>query len=188
MKWVVIILGGLVGLLLVAALVLWSLGFRDGAGRIAGSIEIDRPPAEVWPWIVEGEKVKQWVSWLTEVHDLTPDLEGVGSRVRWIMIDPNMNNQRVQIDAEYTAYQPATLSSVSLDSPGMFTGTGQYALTDLGAGRTRVDYLSEYRMSSWVWRLREPVVTPSARRKAEEDLARLKTVVEADPQAIGAQL
>lgn len=188
MKWVAIILGGLMGLVLVAGLVLWGLGFREGAGRIAGATEIDRSPAEVWPWIVEGEKVKQWVSWLTEVHDLTPDVKGVGARVQWIMIDPNMNNERVQIDAEYTEYQPERLSAVSLNSPGMFTGTGRYTLTDLGAGRTRVDYVSEYRMSNWLYKLMEPMVTPQARRKAEDDLAALKAVVEAHSQAVGAQM
>jgi uncharacterized protein YndB with AHSA1/START domain len=183
MKWVAIIGGGLVGLGVLAVLVLAALGMRSGAGRIAGEEEIDRPPAEVWPWIVEGDRLEQWVGWLTEVYDLTPGTDGVGARRKWVMIDPTMNNRRVEIAGEVTAYDPERLSTMAIESPGMFSGTASYALTDLGAGRTRIEYTSEFRMQSWLGRLFEPLVTPQASRKAVDDLARLRQLIEAEPRA-----
>ncbi len=183
MRWLATIGRALLGLVLVSLLVLVLLGYREGARRIQGTTEIARPPAEVWPWIVGEDHVKQWVSWLTEVHDLTPGQEGVGARRRWVMIDPTMNNQRVEIDAEYTAFDPPRVSAMRLDSPGMFTGTGTYTLVDLGDGHTRVNYESEFSMVQWIARLFEPLITPQARKKAIQDLARLKELAEAAPRA-----
>jgi hypothetical protein len=90
-----------------------------------------------------------------------------------------MNDQRVEIEGEVTAWEPAHLSTMALESPGMFSGYGTYELIDLGDGRTRVEYVSEFRMHHWVARLLEPVVTAQARKKAVDDLARLKERIEA---------
>lgn len=179
MKWIAIALSGLLGLVALAVVLLALLGLRSGAGKVSGAVEIGSPPAEVWPWIVDSERLTEWVGWLTEVHELTPGVEGVGARRRWVMIDPTMNNRRVEIEGEVVRYEPGRASVMHLDSPGMFTGSGSYVLVDLGDGRTRVEYESEFRMSTRVARLFEPLVTPQARKKALDDLERLKERIEA---------
>lgn len=181
MKWILWSVGVVVGLVVLALAVLAAMSLRPGAGRVAGQVEIDRPPAEVWPWIVEGERLREWVGWLTEVHDLTPGIQGLGARYRWVMIDPTMNNQRVEIEGEVIGWEPGRLSHTTLDSPGMFEGEGWYELIPSGDGRTRVEYVSQFRMRPWFWRLLEPVVTPQASKKALDDLARLKERIEAAP-------
>lgn len=186
-KWVAIVGGGLLGLLALAVLTLLALGLRPGAGTITGETVIDRRPADVWPWIVEGERLMEWVSWLTEVEDLTPGMEGVGARRRWVMIDPTMGDQRVEIVGEITDYEPERRSTMSLESPGMFSGWGTYELVDLRDGRTRVEYVSEYSVHSWFGRLLEPMVTSQASAKAADDLARLKERIEAAPATAGAR-
>lgn len=180
MKWLLVAVVSLAALLLVALLALFLLRFRDGAGRIEHSIEIDRPASEVWSWLVEPEKQRRWVGWLTEVHEHDPGGPGPGAEVTWVLIDPAMNGQRVEIHAEYTAFEPTRLSAMRLDSPGMFTGTARYELTDLGAGRTRLRYVSEFEMVSALARLFEPLVTPQARQKAVDDVGRLKSLAEAE--------
>lgn len=181
MKWLLIAIGGVVGLILFGVLTLALLGFRPSAGIVDSQIEIEQPPAVVWSWLTEDEKLKQWVSWLNEVHDLTPGREGTGAQTRWIMIDPTMNDQRVEIYGERTEWDPHRLSTMKLDSPGMFTGTATYRLIDLDGGKTRVEYESAFHMSHWAARLFEPLVTPQARKKAEDDMARLKTLAESPP-------
>lgn len=178
MRWFLYAVGGLAGLILLGVLTLALLGLRPGAGVIASQIEIERPPQEIWPWLTEGEKIKQWVSWLVEVHDLTPRVEGVGARTRWVLIDPNLNDQEVEIFGECTAWEPPLVSTMRLDSPNMFTGTATYRLVDLGEAGTRLEYESEFRMSHWAARLFEPLVTPQARKKAEDDMAKLKELAE----------
>src|SRR6185295_11965917 len=61
MKWVLRIVGALVGLAVLAVLVLFALSKRPDAGKGEVSIEIAQPPAVVWAWITEPEKLKQWV-------------------------------------------------------------------------------------------------------------------------------
>lgn len=186
-KWLAIVGGGLLGILALAVLALLAMGLRPGAGTITGEVVIERRPAEVWPWIVDGERLMEWIGWLTEVDDLTPGVEGVGARRRWVMIDPTMDDQRVEIMGEITAYEPERRSTMSIESPGMFSGWGTYELVDLGGGRTRVEYVSEYSLDSWFGRLLEPLVTPQASAKAVDDLARLKERVEAAPNAAGVE-
>ncbi|MFW6084074.1 MAG: SRPBCC family protein [Gemmatimonadota bacterium] len=178
MKWFAIVGGGLAAIVAVAVLVLLALSLRPGAKTITGETVIDRPPADVWPWIVQGERLMEWVAWLTEVEDLTPGVEGVGARRRWVMIDPTMGNQRVEIEGLVTGYEPERRSTMALDSPGMFTGEATYELVDLGDGRTRVEYVSEFSMQAWFGRLLEPLVTWQAAGKAADDLARLKERIE----------
>lgn len=43
MKWLLYLLGGGIGLLLLAVVILLAIGMRQGAGRFETSIEIARP-------------------------------------------------------------------------------------------------------------------------------------------------
>jgi uncharacterized protein YndB with AHSA1/START domain len=181
MKWMAWAVGGLLGAVLLAMGVLFVLGRRADAGRIQTSVDVDRSPAEVWTWITEPEKEKAWVSWLVDVRR-----EGqvqVGSRQTWVMEDRHNGNKRMEILAVSTAVEPGRLLSVQLSSPGVFTGDAVYTLTDLGNGRTRLSNDSRYRYAMAFARLLEPLITPSAKKKFAEDLARLKSLAEAAPPA-----
>ncbi|MDZ4799057.1 MAG: hypothetical protein SGI92_12900, partial [Bryobacteraceae bacterium] len=83
MKIVVCLLSGIVGILLVAILVLSGMTMRPGANMARAEVEIAASPAEVWPWLTEGEKAKKWVSWLVEVREASPDKQV------WVMHDMN---------------------------------------------------------------------------------------------------
>lgn len=182
-KWLLVVLGVLAGLVLLAVVVLFLLGFRGDANRVEHTVEIGRPAAAVWPWVVEPEKQLRWVSWLTEVHPSEPGPPRPGHRVTWVLIDPTMGDQRVEVHAEYVELEPARRAVLALESAGMFRGTATYELTDLGDGTSRLRYASDYRFDSWLARLFEPLVTPQARKKAIEDVGRLKELVEAEGAA-----
>jgi uncharacterized protein YndB with AHSA1/START domain len=179
MKWLAWGVAGVVGLVVVMACVLWVLGRRADAGRVQASIDVDRPPAEVWAWITDPKKEKAWVSWLVEVREDGP--AKVGSRQVWVMEDRNNGNERVEIASVATSVEPGRRLGVRLSAPGMFTGDAVYTLSDLGNGRTRLATDSRYRYDMAFARLMEPLITPSAKKKFVEDLARLKTLAEAAP-------
>lgn len=186
MKWLAWGVAGLLGLVLVMVGVLWVLGRRGDAGRVQASVDVDRPPAEVWAWITEPEKEKAWVSWLVEVKADGP--ARVGSHQVWVMEDRNNGNARVQIGSVATAVEPGRRLEVRLSAPGMFTGDAVYALEDLGNGQTRLAVDSRYRYDMAFARLMEPLITPSAKKKFLEDLSRLKTLAEsAPPEGAAAQ-
>jgi uncharacterized protein YndB with AHSA1/START domain len=168
----------LAGLIVLAVSVLLGLGMRKDAGTIAGSIEIARPPKDIWPWLTEPERMKTWIGWLVEVRELTPPPHGVGSMAVWVMEDRHNNNEKMEISDEVVEYEPPRRIRVRFSSARMFDGEGAFTLTELGNGRTRVDQVGEYRFHHWLSRLFLPLIVHSAGAKALEDMERLKSKVE----------
>lgn len=175
MKWLKYGAIGLVSLVALAVVVLVGLGFRPGAGETTVTVEVNKPPAEVWQWLEDKDKFKQWVSWTVDVKDEGP--AGVGGKRRVTMRDPNMDNELVTIDTVTTAYRHPTHIRVEMSSPMGFQGYITYDLEDLG-GRTRLTQFGHFTYSIWWAQLLEPLVTPSAKKKDEEDLATLKRLAE----------
>ena len=183
MKWVVRILGGLVAILVLAVLVIFVMGHRPGAGTLHGSVEIARSPEQVWPYLIEAPKLKQWVSWLAEVRDETPGMVGVGSKSTWVMNDP-MTKKQMAIPATITAYDAPNRFSCRIEMAKMFTGDATYKLTPIATG-TRVEAISTWHYSDAFSQLMEPFITPEAEKKTRADLANLKKAVESAPEQVG---
>lgn len=176
MKWLKYGGLGLLGLLAVAVAVLLILGQRTGGGIIRAGVEINRPPADVWRWLEDNDKFRQWVSWTVDVKDEGPN--GVGGRRTTFMKDPNMNGEIVQVHSELTAYDPHRHMTAKLTSPQLFDGVIRYDLADRG-GRTQLDVEFRVTYHHWFARLMEPLVTPQARAKEVADLTTLKRLAEA---------
>lgn len=171
------IAGGLVALVVLAVGVLFVMGKRPDAGRMRTSIEIAQPPEVVWTWVTEPARVKQWVSWLVEIRNDTPGVEGVGSRETWIMDDPNMK-QRMEIPAVVTATDKPRSVSAHVGVTGMFEGDATYTLVPTATG-TRLESDSRWRYTEPFARLMEPLVTQQAIAKERADFAHLKALAEA---------
>jgi uncharacterized protein YndB with AHSA1/START domain len=178
MKWVLRIVGALVGLAVLAVLILFALSKRPDAGKGEVSIEIAQPPTVVWAWITEPEKLKQWVGWLAAVESDTTTAMGVGHREVWVMDDPNAK-EPMRLPAVVTAEDAPHSGSAHIEVPGSFEGEVSYVLTDLGGGRTRLTQKADFRYTNPVFALLEPLVTPEANKKMATDLARLKAKAEA---------
>ncbi len=179
MKWLLWILGTVVGIVVVAIVVLFAMGMRSDAGKINTAIEINRPPAEVWPWITDAAHQKRWVGWLVDIKPLN-DKKGVGERSVWIMEDKYNNNQRMEIVGEVTEVSEGKSVAVKMMAPGMFSGLASYTLTDLGNGCTRMESRGQYHYDSTFARFMEPLITPQAAKKMNTDLAALKNLIEAE--------
>jgi uncharacterized protein YndB with AHSA1/START domain len=181
MKWFLRIVGLLAVLLVVSVLGLWIASNRRDAGRMRASIEIARPPEEIWPWVTEPDKLTQWVGWLDQVvPDSTSPPEGIGHRETWIMNDPRMKH-KLPVPGTITLWEPPRQMGVHLEVPERFVGDVLYNLEDLGNGRTRVEQDGRVRYVDRFAALMEPMVTPDAMRKLFEDMKRLREKVESVP-------
>jgi uncharacterized protein YndB with AHSA1/START domain len=184
MKWILWIGGGLIGVIALACVVLLILGHRANAGRTTVSADINAPPAQVWQWLDEPGKLKQWISWVVEVR--TPNgsaASGVGAKRIIVMKDENNGGMPMEVDGVYTRYQPPTEMDLAMSTPGAFEGTETYRLTDLGNGRTHFEVDGRFRYSIWMAQLFEPLITPAAQKKMDGDVSRLKSLVEAGASA-----
>jgi uncharacterized protein YndB with AHSA1/START domain len=184
MKWIVRLLGVVVVLIVLAVVVLAVMGMREGSDQLKASIEINRPAADVWPWITQPEKQKQWVSWLIDIKPVGEKKDGVGARSIWVMEDKNNNNALMEITGEITASDPGKYVAVKLWVDGGFDGTASYTLVDLGGGKTRMESAGKYHFQSAFARLMTPLIMPQAAKKMNSDLLVLKEKVESSPAAI----
>jgi uncharacterized protein YndB with AHSA1/START domain len=184
MRWILIVVGGLVGLGVLGVLTLFVLSKRPGAGDVAGAIDVDRPASEVWAWLSEPEKNKQWVAWLSAVEPKGGPPQGLGHEEIWVMDDPN-SKQQYRIPGTITKWEPPHVLVRHVDLEGMFVGDYTYTLTETN-GRTHVDAVVECNYTHPIWSIFEPLVTPEAKKKFDSDLARMKQLAEAAPAAAAA--
>lgn len=138
------------------------------------SVEIAAPPAEVFPWLADPERRLTWMGALVESERLTDGPPEVGSRFRDVFEDLG---QRVELEAELLEVDPPRGMSVRLVSK-TFEATSSQRLVEAADGGTRLTAVIETSYTQLPARLLAPVVTRHAQRRLEDDLARLKELVE----------
>lgn len=180
MKWVKIISGGLVSLVVIALLALFAFSKRGDAGHMHTVIDIARPPADVRSWFEDPAKLTQWVGWLVEVKPVGAKGSGAGSQQEWFMQDPRDGGKRSSF-VRTVAAQDDSSTTITIGMPGMFDGRATATYRSLPNGGTRLVSDSRFVYASFFWSLLEPLVTPEAQKKEVEDLARLKAKIEASP-------
>jgi len=178
MKWIKIVLGSLLGLIVVCALVLFAMGTTRDANRMTNSIVIHQKPEVVWPWLYKTDKVKQWVSWLVEIREDGSGEPYVGGKAVWVMEDRNNNNARMEITGVVTGLEPGRRIQVALSAPEGFHGTNTYTLTTLPDGSTRLDSDARYDFENAFARFMTPVICWQAKKKMNEDMDHLRSLVE----------
>jgi uncharacterized protein YndB with AHSA1/START domain len=185
MKWIVRILLGIVLLILLLVAALWLFSLRANHGYVAAQVEINRPPAQVFRWLTDDELVKRWIGGLAEIRDLsgTPDGPELGKK---FFVSEVYEGTRVNMQMTVTRFEKDRALSVyiaSLDDPrNGFTETGDYTLTDEN-GKTLLRFDVHTQYFGFLTRLLEPVITPQAAKKLNQDFQRLKQLAEAEPDS-----
>jgi len=184
MKWVLRILGGLVGLCVLAVGGLWLAGMRPGHGKIIAQVVIERPAPQVFLWLTDDERVKKWIGGLTEIRQVSAsaDSSEVGRKFRLVEY---YNGERVEMEMDVTKFEKDRALSILVSSVGDpndgFTETGDYTLSEQD-GKTRLRFEVRTKYTGFVLRLMEPLITPKAKEKLEEDFHRMKELAEAEPK------
>jgi uncharacterized protein YndB with AHSA1/START domain len=144
-------------------------------------VEINASPDQLWQWLDQDDKLKQWVSWMVDAKHADPQkAHGVGSKRIWTMKDENNGGALMQIAGTYSEYAPPSRMTLEIaDGDGMFDGDTSYRLVDLGGGRTRMDVRLRAHYKEWFANLMEPLITPQAEKKLVMDVGHLKRLVEA---------
>ncbi|MBD0290425.1 MAG: SRPBCC family protein [Thermoleophilia bacterium] len=137
------------------------------------TVEIERPAAAIFPYLAAPERRLRWMGALTASEQVTDGDLGLGTRFRDVFED---QGQRIELDAEIVEYEPNRRLATRLTA-SQFESTARQEL-DEAAGRTSVTttIATEYR--SRLARVMAGVITRHAQRRLEEDLVRLKRLVE----------
>src|SRR4051812_8627783 len=113
MDWAKRVVLFFVAIVLLVSCGLWAAGLRAGAAKNAIVVEINRPAAQVFPWLLEPDKLKQWVGGTTEMAQLTPGPIGVGTRTRDVVV---LGSDKTVMNVEITAMEPNRLLAAHIDS------------------------------------------------------------------------
>jgi uncharacterized membrane protein len=133
------------------------------------SVEIPRPPAEVFPWLLEEDKVPRWTGHLERYERLDAGPLDAGSRLRQVL---DVSGRTIDVELEVTGYEPPSGAQTRFSTNGIEV-VNSYALAALGSG-TRLTQSVEAKPSGLTARLLVPVVQPRLEQKVTEDLERLR--------------
>ena len=133
------------------------------------SVEIPRPPAEVFPWLLEEDKVPRWTGHLERYERLDDGPLGQGSKVRQVL---DVSGRTIDVTLEITGYQPPSGAQTRFSTNGIDV-VSSYALEAAGAG-TRLTQSIEAKPSGLSARMLVPVIQPRLEKKLTEDLERLR--------------
>jgi carbon monoxide dehydrogenase subunit G len=132
------------------------------------SVEIPRPPEEVFPWLLEEDKVPRWTSHLESYTALDGALR-TGARVRQVL---EVSGRRIDVELELTEYDPPRGAETRFSTNGIEVING-YALEPSGTG-TRLTQSVDAKPSGLTARMLVPVIQPRLEEKLTQDLERLR--------------
>jgi uncharacterized protein YndB with AHSA1/START domain len=133
------------------------------------SVEIPRPPVDVFPWLLDDDKVPQWTGHLERYERLDGGPLGPGSKVRQVL---DVSGRTIDVTLEVTGYEPPSGAQTRFSTNGIEV-VNSYALEAAGAG-TRLTQSFEARPRGLTARMLVPVVKPRLEQKLTEDLERLR--------------
>jgi uncharacterized protein YndB with AHSA1/START domain len=138
------------------------------------TIEIARPAPHVFAYLAASERRQRWMSALKESEQVSEGPLGLGTRFRDVFED---HGQRFEIDAEIVAWEPHEKLAIDLKTTAFESRVTQL-LAPGDNGGTRLTTLMETEYKSALARLMAGVVTNHAQKQLEEDLARLRDILE----------
>jgi len=133
------------------------------------SVEIPRPPAEVFPWLLEEDKVPRWTGHLESYSQLDGQELREGSRVRQVL---DISGRRIDVELEITGYDPPRGAETRFSTNGIEV-VNAYALEAAGAG-TRLTQSVDAKPSGLTARMLVPIIQPRLEEKLTQDLERLR--------------
>jgi len=136
------------------------------------SIDIAKPPGEVFPYLLEEDKVPQWTTGLDSYERLDSGPLGRGARFREEL---EVSSQHLTVELEVTRYEPPHAAVTAGKVRGIDL-VSTYALAEQDGG-TRLTQTIEASGGGIKGRLLIPVIQPHLERKLEADLAKLRDLL-----------
>jgi len=172
-------------LLLLAAVVLWFAALRGDRGYFEEEVTIDRAAPIVYRWITTDELLRRWISDVTKLERIG-SVGPTGQTNYAYRLDQFIGTFRVSLNVRIIRAIPNQELELSVtpatESAGDFVGNIKFKLLPDG-DYTRLVFSSQTRYQDMSDQIFEPILTYATRRKLQEDLARLKLMIEGEPRS-----
>ena len=137
------------------------------------SVTVPRAPEEVFPWLLEADKVPQWTGSLDAYAVVGDGALHAGSRIRQTL---EVSGHKVDVEMEITRYDPPHEAESRFSMSGLELVT-TYAVRAAGDGASELTQTLEGNVSGFKARMLAPVVQPKLEKKLTEDLDRLRDLL-----------
>jgi uncharacterized protein YndB with AHSA1/START domain len=182
MGFVVRVLKVLLALVFASVVVLWFAAHRGDRGYIGLEVAIDRPAPMVFRWITTDQLLRRWISDLTKLEKTGS--AGLAQANDIYRIDEFIAKRRVAFDVQVIRAIPNQELELAVkpaaESSGGYTATADFKLFPSG-DYTRLVFTAHSDFQSFGDQMTEPILTYATKKKLEEDLTRLKLMMEAEP-------
>ena len=140
---------------------------------ITQSVTINRPVEEVWDFIGSFENTTRWSRGVLEARQTSDGPLGVGSTLQTVV---KAFGRRRTADYLVTEYEPNHAFAFEVTS-GPMTSRARYSVEPAGAG-TRLTASGEAQATG-LYKLLAPVLLRTLERHSQDDLTRVKRILEA---------
>ena len=135
------------------------------------SVELPKPPAEVFPWLLDEDKVPQWTGDLQSYSVEGPLAQGAHI-VQTLDLAGGL-----RLNLEITRYDPPNGAETQFETNGVKV-TSAYVLESVnGGGATRLTQTLDAKAGGIAARMLIPVVQGRLEKKLTSDLERLRGVL-----------
>ena len=146
--------------------------------RCESTVTIERAPDLVFPWLVETDKVPQWMGGLDRYEPLEGGPLHVGSRIAQKL---TVSGYSLEFELEVTELAPPQRAVLRFEGSG-FKAANEYEVED-AAGGARVTWVIGGDTTSFKAKLVAPMVQAKLQEKLDADLARLRALLEGEAAA-----
>jgi carbon monoxide dehydrogenase subunit G len=142
--------------------------------RCESTTNIARPPAEVFPWLIEPDKVRQWMTGLEVYQPLDAGPITIGSRIRQEL---SVSGQQLKFELEVTRLEPPSAAELRFEGSG-FKAVNEYTVTSANGGSgAAVTWVISGDTTSFKAKLLAPMVQAKLEEKLDTDLVRLRSLL-----------
>jgi uncharacterized protein YndB with AHSA1/START domain len=134
------------------------------------SIDVDRPPAEVFAYLTDADRLAEWQSSAVEAH--WQGERAAGARIREVR---TFLGRRIETELEVTEFEPDRRFALrAVSGPVRFSVSHVLEPHD---GGTRIGFVGDGEPGGF-FRLAEPAVARAAERQFKNDFETLKDILE----------
>jgi carbon monoxide dehydrogenase subunit G len=137
---------------------------------------VARPPADVFPWLLDADKVPRWMTGLERYEPLDAGALRVGSRIDQALV---VSGHQLRFELEVTRLEPPHAATLRFEGSG-FKAANEYSVGAAGTG-SEVTCVISGDTTSFKARLIAPMVQAKLQEKLAADLARLRAALEGEP-------
>lgn len=133
------------------------------------AVSVAVPPAEVFPWLVDEDKVPQWTEGMHAYEVLGGAAAGLGTRIRTTL---TVSGHSLTLEYEVTAYEPPTALTLHSETSGIHVDSA-YRVEPEGDG-AHVTQSVDLEARGMTAKLIAPMVRKQMETKLAGDLERLR--------------